>query len=578
MAAFIFVPTVVYTSLNIYDRQVVAASCIYSSQKFYLTTLLYTNHKNSYILTINSANPCIILLIKSNGSNTMTDNSKSHQELVKAWMIELYRLQDQALAREYSKLFNSQTYTIWVDEHNRVIDPPKYDTQSDMQGDHNTMTGEQYILYRGGDERARYKHMRAMLQEIWNIQHMHPAQRFDIDGNFTYNVDRISHYIQRNASASEINRAHEIVKEYYRHRGRGRPKGSRNKSHVLNNSTQTIDIDLGEQTIDQPKQLPPPIPKTNGEVKNLSSDELRSLLENYVTKQFLYDQDYATIEGVSDVATNIEKAVKNYIDTEIKKIETHRPTIIELVRKDLPTLNLGVQHKNFKLLLEVTNSCLRNGNRIIPWVYGPAGTGKSIAAENVAKALGLKCHVMGTTLTKFEVTGFINTSGYQTTPFRQAYEFGGVFCADEMDSWAKEATVALNNGLANSHFAFPDKTVARHKDFVMIVCANTTGAGATLEYVGRNKMDGATLNRFVHIHWPLDEALEDAICANKDWLAYVRRVRNNVSKSNLNPKPLITPRASIFGESLLNSGIEWQIVVDMCLRQGLSETQWGQIK
>jgi cobaltochelatase CobS len=146
-----------------------------------------------------------------------------------------------------------------------------------------------------------------------------------------------------------------------------------------------------------------------------------------------------------------------------------------------------------------------------------------------------------------------------------------------MDAWSPEATVALNGAIANGHCAFPDKTVPRHKDFIMIACANTTGAGATMDYVGRNKQDGATLDRFVSLYWPLDEALEASMIANQDWLTYVRHVRAKAASSGINPKPIVSPRASIHGEALLAAGLEWQTVVDICLRKGLSDAQWGMI-
>jgi hypothetical protein len=473
-----------------------------------------------------------------------------------------------------SQRVKTQEYVVWIDES--LNESPK-----EISGEPTTMIGTDYIQYSGGnDPRARYKHMRGMLQEIWNIQHKHPSNRFDIDGNFGYDDNKIAHYIQSNASPEEINAAHRIVIDYYRNKGRGRPKGARNIDKVVRNNDP---IDLDDMTNDQIiEELKPETPKPNGVdggQHNFSSDELERVLRDYVTHNQLTNERFVREQDLINVARNLEKALKESLIIFEEETKKNKPTIIELKRPDeLPNIEMGIQHRCLKQLLLTVQATLRSGNRVIPWVYGPAGTGKSVAAENVAKALGISYHVMGTTLAKFEILGFINTTGYQSTPFREAYEHGGVFCADEMDSWAKEATVALNNGLANGHCTFPDKTIARHPNFVMIACANTTGAGATLEFVGRNKQDGATLNRFVHIYWPLDEALEDHMCANKDWLKYVRHVRQRVATSNLNPKPLITPRASIFGETLLNSGLELPIVIDMCLRQGLSDVQWGQIK
>jgi hypothetical protein len=38
--------------------------------------------------------------------------------------------------------------------------------------------------------------------------------------------------------------------------------------------------------------------------------------------------------------------------------------------------------------------------------------------------------------------------------------------------------------------------VEKHENFHCITAANTCGNGATLEFIGRNAIDGATMNRF----------------------------------------------------------------------------------
>lgn len=450
----------------------------------------------------------------------------------------------------------------------------KDSTLDDVSKGEQTMRGYDYVSQRYLG-RKHYTHMRAMLQQIWDIQHKHPAERFDIDGQYQYDPNRLSSWIINNASTSEIDMAHRAVVENYK--SRGRPKGARNKNKVVGKDMSALENMLEDVIIDA---------NTQEDVKQEDkSDETieATLLDSskFVTHPQLDKKAAELRMDMHTIATNISDALVdsyNKLEDKVNNIQLHQPTLIEIKRVDLPNLDLGVQHRTFETLLRICSSQLRNGNRIIPWVYGPAGTGKSTAAENVAKALGLDCYVLGKTLVKFEVVGFINTSGYQTTEFRKAYEFGGVFCADEMDAWSVEASVALNGALANGHHAFPDKTITRHKDFVMIACANTVGAGATLDYAGRNKQDGATLDRFVSLYWPLDEALEDSICANKEWISYVRHVRGRANASGINPKPMITPRASIHGEALLAAGLDMQIVIDVCLRKGLSDPQWALIK
>jgi len=58
----------------------------------------------------------------------------------------------------------------------------------------------------------------------------------------------------------------------------------------------------------------------------------------------------------------------------------------------------------------------------------------------------------------------------------------------------------------------------------------------------------------------------------------VRDCRAKVARSNITPKPLITPRAALFGEAALAAGVTMQDVINGTLRKGLSDAQWAQIK
>jgi cobaltochelatase CobS len=148
---------------------------------------------------------------------------------------------------------------------------------------------------------------------------------------------------------------------------------------------------------------------------------------------------------------------------------------------------------------------------IYPYLYGPAGTGKSHIAEQAAQALGKRFFSLSVCAqsTKSDLLGFMNAAGsYTGTLFRDAYENGGVFLLDEIDNGNPNVLAVLNGALANGHCAFPDGMVKRHADFQLVACANTFGTGATREYVGRNQLDAATLNRFVQTEVKYDEGLE----------------------------------------------------------------------
>ena len=95
---------------------------------------------------------------------------------------------------------------------------------------------------------------------------------------------------------------------------------------------------------------------------------------------------------------------------------------------------------------------------------------------------------------------------------------GGIFFLDEIDNSDPSALIVINSALANGYMAFPHETIDRHKDFRIIAAANTWGKGADLQYVGRNALDGATLDRFDNIFFDYDTKLERAL---KDYVTYM---------------------------------------------------------
>lgn len=231
----------------------------------------------------------------------------------------------------------------------------------------------------------------------------------------------------------------------------------------------------------------------------------------------------------------------------------------------------GHFHKQFDTLLR---ACKR---RLNVWLAGPAGSGKTTAAEKVAEVLGIPFYFTGAIDTEYKLLGFTDAQGkIVSTQFRQAYESGGVFLFDEVDGSLAAALLAFNAALANGVCAFPDGMVRRHKDFVCIAAANTWGHGATMEYVGRAKLDGASLDRFVKVAWDYDEALETALSGNSKWTKYVQDVRAKARAKGL--KHVISPRASIFGAELLAEGFTHEEVCNMTMAAGLAPDQWQAIK
>ena len=167
-------------------------------------------------------------------------------------------------------------------------------------------------------------------------------------------------------------------------------------------------------------------------------------------------------------------------------------------------------------------------------LIGPAGSGKNVAISQVADYLGLHMYYTNNASNEFKLTGFIDAGGnYRDTEFYKAFKNGGVFFLDEIDNSDPSALIVINSALANGYMAFPHETIDRHPDFRIIAAANTWGKGADLQYVGRNALDGATLDRFDNIFFDYDQKLEQALYPNDEVLQFMWSFRNAVYQSKV---------------------------------------------
>jgi hypothetical protein len=266
------------------------------------------------------------------------------------------------------------------------------------------------------------------------------------------------------------------------------------------------------------------------------------------------------------LAPQIDEAqLEALVNAKIAKALEGIPTVrIELATQNGETRQLdGHHHPMFARLLKAAASRMANGVPPSIWIAGPAGSGKTHGAHMVAKALGLAWHYNGALSMPHELLGFIDAGGtYHRTPFREAYEHGGLYLFDEVDASDNSALLALNAALANGTATFPDCQITRHPNCIVIATANTWGLGATADYVGRSKIDAAFLSRFpVRIHWDYDSALEVAISGNESFARRVIAARERARTHGI--KVIIDPRASQAGAALIAAGFKPDEAADM---------------
>ncbi|MBM7554527.1 AAA family ATPase [Thalassobacillus pellis] len=229
------------------------------------------------------------------------------------------------------------------------------------------------------------------------------------------------------------------------------------------------------------------------------------------------------------------------------------------------------RHKAFPTLLATAQA------GVPVMLVGPAGSGKSTAGRQVAEEMGLSfrsesCNPM---MTKWDLFGFVGPNGnYVPGVIREAFENGGVVLLDEMDASNPAVLVSINllaSVEAGETVTFPDgKNVPRHENFVLIAGANTFGDGASAEYVGREQLDAATLDRFAMVEWSYDEALERKAAGEDQaaWVVCVQDVRAAAERASVSL--LVTPRASINGAKLIRKGMDRETVANLVLWKGVS--------
>jgi len=282
-------------------------------------------------------------------------------------------------------------------------------------------------------------------------------------------------------------------------------------------------------------------------------------------------RQYVTTQGVvppkqiaqdlklEEFSKSIGKAF-TLLDNKVKNIDTNGgggEVVIKINDKEVKRMEGEHYHPKFNT---ICNYAKWHKN---VFLVGEAGTGKTTIASQVANAFDLDfAHLSCSAgMSEAHLLGRMLFDGsYVESDFVKIYEGGGVFLLDEFDAMDGNTAVVINSALANGSLSVPNRkdkpTATRHDDCIIIASANTWGNGyGSNQYAGRNRLDGATLDRFTasKIHFTYDVKLERKLAGgNTDLINTLNKLRKGVKDYSLNR--IVSTRLFKAGNIALTNG------------------------
>ena len=255
---------------------------------------------------------------------------------------------------------------------------------------------------------------------------------------------------------------------------------------------------------------------------------------------------------------------------------------IEVSIPDRPTVDVGRQHPNFDKLVK----SLALGTVAL---VGPAGSGKTSAARAAAKAYGqaFTAISVGAQTSASDIFGFVDANGqHRKDTVARAITEGHVLLLDEYDTCHPGVSKQMN-GILDSDTTvveFPHGKVEKHPEFRVVVAMNTTGRGASREYVGGRQQDASTLDRMFWIDWSYDTAFERELTlaqgasteAATDWIETIDKLRDRAVETGL--RVTIGTRAKIRGARALAAGFSKDEALDLVLLSALGADERTSLK
>ena len=189
-----------------------------------------------------------------------------------------------------------------------------------------------------------------------------------------------------------------------------------------------------------------PTTETTNNTNNMESNNATSQSVNV-------DAGGAFSAMVNGIAFAVQQQVLNAINAQLDERLANLPTTgggtttIKLQKVDGTTTERETTFTITEDYKQVLNCA---ANRLPVYLFGPAGTGKTTFAMEIAKDLNLPCYIQGTTNDIFALQGIKLPNGdYIKSNVQKAVENGGVLLLDECDSYPEDGQTWFNSLLAN---------------------------------------------------------------------------------------------------------------------------------
>lgn len=293
----------------------------------------------------------------------------------------------------------------------------------------------------------------------------------------------------------------------------------------------------------------------NEEIRKLTKELSKLTREIHKKERFQDLMNEAVIEKGKEIAVeDLKEKLKSELDSFIEEKYGVLPKRIEIVTERNKKEVQGIFHKDFEKICRLVDA------NIPVMLTGGAGAGKNYTLEQVAEALDLDFYFSNAVNQEYKLTGFVDANGtYHETEFYKAFVRGGMFFLDEIDASSPECLVILNSAIANKYFDFPTGRVKAHENFRVVCAGNTYGTGADMVYVGRNVLDGATLDRFVVVPFDYDENVEKQLAYDMELYNFIYNLRKAVNECNL--RYIVSMRALINSSKMLELGMPKQEIL-----------------